>query len=1236
MRARALTPVVVNAGTLEHLRGSAVLIVTATAIELAAVRELLTAFPEGNVYRTSIVNETYYSGLLGVCPVIVVKCEMGTTGRDAALAVCMEALHVWRPRAAIMVGIAFGKDAEHQQMCDVLVASHIIPYELAKRGRAYVPRAAQPPTDALLFNRFVNATAWTFYRQGRSRVQIRPGAVLTGEKVVDNPRVKSQLFKLFPHAIGGEMEGAGLFAAAARRSTPWMLAKAICDWGDGTKNDKFQRRAAAAAASLLHHVLSEEGALDDLPIPAIPNDTNPFRPALSTLRFSSPSRVEVVAKEPPWTAEIPARHSGELVASSPSLRQANEIPTQVSESIAASKRNSARPKLVLLGPKELDALRLIGTAPVGLPATAFDALFPRVKWRSVLRSLRRKKIVATNDPHPLVIASSVRRSIFEDGGSDRYEARWLRRLEALREHTDTAVLLALLHLRAKRYEDAIAVLANVAMGLEPGHDNAFYRGLLTSFMAPRMLRKISSEGRIHLLNAYGMCLANDGEYVKSLPIYARLLNAGRAARNAWGIGQAYINSGVSHFHLGNLSKAQRSYELAIRHAKRAKDPSLEGRALNNLGLMVSARLPAKGATLIAKALKLKLACGDITGVAGTLMGQGNLHSKAGRHREALERYREAETLARRLDMRHLRGLALSNLGSSHVDLREPNKAVPLYGAARAIATQEGFQDVLRFATQGEAVARSHLKQFRAAMALFLELADLQSSFQDDQGVLSALHDAGVMGLRAGDQEQASGVLKRALRLAERAPDESWIYRCRLALAEVGVAGPLATSERLRRAAIHASARGHHQAASRLWLAVLDRAMESTLDASRIDRLGTAALGECAKSQSRSHTVEVYKRLCVWRRNRNEPAAALEHARKLEGLAKDMRNVSDRIAALDEQAACCQRLGNVRLAERLHRKALLLAEASGDRNALATPLVNLAALLRNTGRLAESRKLLRRAHRIAVATADVELEAHVAGNTALVLADEGQQVAAKKLLTSWLRKTAALEMWPEHVVALHRLANLAFTAGQLERADNLYGAALDSASQHEDRTQPEIAHNYVLLLTERMRAAVHQRQHKVAERAFERAKAITEQYSLKQNYRDLLIALGDAQWRLGTRGYAKGTQAYVAALTEIPDVAIEEALRLNSVDGAALVLHFYRIPQSQPLARIEALVAKSRVWFRRQGGGELDAELEAFLFWPLEVGVRVAALVRSPQPPDAKLVGELVASGFKEAVAKLRG
>jgi nucleoside phosphorylase len=189
---------------------------------------------------------------------------MGSGGERGSTLSTNDAIETWTPKAAIMPGIAFGKDPMKQKMADVLIATKIIPYEDQRVGDKTIFRAAIPPSNAILLDRFENAFDWNFYRPDGLRCEPHQGGVLSGGKLVDNLEFKAFLFENFPEAVGGEMEGAGLAGAAGSSNVPWILVKAICDWGDGKKHGKHQRLAAAASVSLVHHILSQEEVLNGL------------------------------------------------------------------------------------------------------------------------------------------------------------------------------------------------------------------------------------------------------------------------------------------------------------------------------------------------------------------------------------------------------------------------------------------------------------------------------------------------------------------------------------------------------------------------------------------------------------------------------------------------------------------------------------------------------------------------------------------------------------------------------------------------------------------------------------------------------------------------------------------------------------------------------------------------------------------------------------------------------------
>lgn len=242
-----------------------VVLIVATEVELRAALHKLDPYPRRkHILRAYVGAETYFLGKFGVYRTAVTRCGMGSGGERGSTLATPDALRTWQPRAIIMPGIAFGKDPGKQKMADVLVASQIIPYEKQRRGQDTIFRDPIPPSNATLQNRFENALDWHFDRPDGQPCKLRTGPILSGEKLVDDLEFKASLFTHFPEAIGGEMEGAGLAAAAGRVGMPWILVKAICDWGDGKKHSKHQPLAAAAAVSLVHHILSQKHVLPNV------------------------------------------------------------------------------------------------------------------------------------------------------------------------------------------------------------------------------------------------------------------------------------------------------------------------------------------------------------------------------------------------------------------------------------------------------------------------------------------------------------------------------------------------------------------------------------------------------------------------------------------------------------------------------------------------------------------------------------------------------------------------------------------------------------------------------------------------------------------------------------------------------------------------------------------------------------------------------------------------------------
>lgn len=219
-------------------------------------------------------------GIHGGHRLVNTVCEMGAGGIGASQQRTRQAIEHWQPHAIIAVGIAFGLDEGKQHIGDVLVSSQIQEYELGRLNAdgTLTPRGDKPSCADVLRNR-LRQTDTTQLRCHSDWPKVRFGLVLSGQKLVDNLDYRESLKRLFIEAIGGEMEGVGLYVSANEAKVDWIVVKAICDWGHNKNQadkDAWQRLAARNAACVLKSAL-DVGSLytnenantgDSLPSPA--------------------------------------------------------------------------------------------------------------------------------------------------------------------------------------------------------------------------------------------------------------------------------------------------------------------------------------------------------------------------------------------------------------------------------------------------------------------------------------------------------------------------------------------------------------------------------------------------------------------------------------------------------------------------------------------------------------------------------------------------------------------------------------------------------------------------------------------------------------------------------------------------------------------------------------------------------------------------------------------------------
>lgn len=179
---------------------------------------------------------------------------MGSGGPGGAQLTVSKAIQYLRPGAVVGIGIAFGIDGEKQNIGDILISRQIQLYDFQKIGNDRVQSRGDKVHASVRLIDYFDGVAQTTW----NGTNVTTGLVLSGEKLVDNFDYRSYLKSLEPEAIGGEMEGAGVYVASQDQKIDWIIIKSICDWADGNKShdkESRQKMAAKNAVEFLIHAL---------------------------------------------------------------------------------------------------------------------------------------------------------------------------------------------------------------------------------------------------------------------------------------------------------------------------------------------------------------------------------------------------------------------------------------------------------------------------------------------------------------------------------------------------------------------------------------------------------------------------------------------------------------------------------------------------------------------------------------------------------------------------------------------------------------------------------------------------------------------------------------------------------------------------------------------------------------------------------------------------------------------
>jgi nucleoside phosphorylase len=203
-----------------------------------------------------------FLGTLGGANIVLAQSEQGTIGAGSMPWTVDNLIRHLDPTFLVLTGVCYGLssreiDGGDQMIGDIVVGTQLRAVEHRKvttradGSRYEITRGPRPETasDLLSHARVL----------GRARTpKVHFGPVLSLNTLVNSAEERARLRALDEEAVAGEMEAAGLYAAAAQAKCDWILVKGISDWGI-EKTDDHQALAARHAADFVVDLIAQIG-----------------------------------------------------------------------------------------------------------------------------------------------------------------------------------------------------------------------------------------------------------------------------------------------------------------------------------------------------------------------------------------------------------------------------------------------------------------------------------------------------------------------------------------------------------------------------------------------------------------------------------------------------------------------------------------------------------------------------------------------------------------------------------------------------------------------------------------------------------------------------------------------------------------------------------------------------------------------------------------------------------------
>ncbi len=214
----------------------------------------------------------------------IVAATADQMGMTASAHLTTKMILYFKPQYIISAGIAAGLKERDLGFGDILIAEQSWDYgsgkivEVAKDGNDVIADVAfQPDTRDIQLSADLKAKVTAFKMSNTkvldsiqndwpgdkpaTKLQMHLGQIGSGSYVISSEEKLKSIKDSHRKLLGVEMETYGVYYSAEHSSEPQTKAismKSVSDYGDGTKNDKYQKYAAYTSATLVYHFILNE------------------------------------------------------------------------------------------------------------------------------------------------------------------------------------------------------------------------------------------------------------------------------------------------------------------------------------------------------------------------------------------------------------------------------------------------------------------------------------------------------------------------------------------------------------------------------------------------------------------------------------------------------------------------------------------------------------------------------------------------------------------------------------------------------------------------------------------------------------------------------------------------------------------------------------------------------------------------------------------------------------------